>query len=645
MAIVDLGALRAKIGQTIFANVIGGIRAEKHAGLLTDVVDTATQAADWESRTPPTAIRNRPLVPDPKLPVLADADAARPASIYLLPASGANLPEAGLDAVLLTSAVDAAWGQLAHVPESGKSWYRTAVRTFTAWGAPGDAAVAAVSTPSDIDADGVYQIAADWQDRNIDPAAAVVARIGGVLFAVSGADWYWRAVGPDTLWSAANYETPAPRAILAADARYDVHPGEILLAPPGTPGNPDAQRAFILRASDAGDALTAYGVHFPLDGPGEIQQYVANGASQGWGDWRLIQPYRLELPTIGPFTWITAGVSTPAAGEMGQLNAPPAFGSFGQIYYNGAGANLAEIAEVFEDDSIHLVELENASAGKENVTIVVVDSGKSGIGQATYRFINYRWPDPDNAAGIGAWAAGDQITVKGGSPHLLVSRLVQSWTASDANPYNVPSTTAVEGRLVKRTGTLAKDIAGGAAVALTAEEGARASIEFTGARTADAVITLPATPAGPRLLVVATTGAYAVKVKAAGQADNAALTLDAGANLVLHEGHALRWPPPVRGLSAETTVSGAFATILSGCQADDWIRIMAWEVGASPGADDKVVGGTFRFGSLTTSSLGWIVETPDGNEQVILARNGANLRIKKGSGLTDTVKAIAGFER
>ena len=200
------------------------------------------------------------------------------------------------------------------------------------------------------------------------------------------------------------------------------------------------------------------------------------------------------------------------------------------------------------------------------------------------------------------------------------------------------------------TGRLQKSVAGNSDVTLTDAEAAYDSIEFTGAKTGDVVVTLPAKPTGPRLLRNQSTGVFDLNVKATGQSDAAALTLDSGANLILHEGGTLAWLPPMRGLTSEITVTGNNATLLAGCVDADWITVMVWEAPtANPGPNDKCVTSTVRFGSLTTSGLGFLVETPNGNQQFILIRGSGSdagkLLIRKGGGLSDPVKAIAAFQR
>ena len=195
------------------------------------------------------------------------------------------------------------------------------------------------------------------------------------------------------------------------------------------------------------------------------------------------------------------------------------------------------------------------------------------------------------------------------------------------------------------TGRLSKDIAGNSDVTLAAAEAAYDSIEFIGAKTGEIVVTLPAAPSGPRMLVDSSTGAHALKVKASGQADAAALVLDSGPNLILHEGGALKWPPPVRSETAELTVTNSDQTILTDCADTDWIVLLIWEAAASPGPNDKMISVMVRHDKVTTAGIGVLVEDGGGSHQAILTRgtgsDAGKLSIRKGGGLADPVKAIA----
>ena len=89
------------------------------------------------------------------------------------------------------------------------------------------------------------------------------------------------------------------------------------------------------------------------------------------------------------------------------------------------------------------------------------------------------------------------------------------------------------------TGRLQKSVAGITELTLGASEAAYDSIEFTGLKTSDVVVTLPAAPSGMRLVRNLSTGDYALKAKAAGQSDAAAVVLIDGDNQVLHHGGSL----------------------------------------------------------------------------------------------------------
>ena len=89
------------------------------------------------------------------------------------------------------------------------------------------------------------------------------------------------------------------------------------------------------------------------------------------------------------------------------------------------------------------------------------------------------------------------------------------------------------------TGRLQKSVAGNSNVTLTDAEAAYDSIEFTGAKTGNIVVTLPTKPSGMRMLKNSSTGSYTLKVKVSGQNDSAAIELTAGDNAVFHDGSSL----------------------------------------------------------------------------------------------------------
>ena len=94
-------------------------------------------------------------------------------------------------------------------------------------------------------------------------------------------------------------------------------------------------------------------------------------------------------------------------------------------------------------------------------------------------------------------------------------------------------------RAALATGRLQKSVAGAGAKALNATEAAYDSVEFTGLKAGDVIVTLPAKPTGLRLIRNQSTGAFNLKLKAAGQADDAAVTLAAGRNVIAHYGGSL----------------------------------------------------------------------------------------------------------
>ena len=94
-------------------------------------------------------------------------------------------------------------------------------------------------------------------------------------------------------------------------------------------------------------------------------------------------------------------------------------------------------------------------------------------------------------------------------------------------------------RAALATGRLQKSVAGSNNINLSTAEAAYDSVEFTGAKTGNIIVTLPTAPSGPRMLKNSSTGAYTLKAKVSGQADSTAVTLAAGNNLVLHDGAGL----------------------------------------------------------------------------------------------------------
>ena len=113
-------------------------------------------------------------------------------------------------------------------------------------------------------------------------------------------------------------------------------------------------------------------------------------------------------------------------------------------------------------------------------------------------------------------------------------------------------------RAALATGRLQKDVAGNQDVTLTGAGAAYDSIEFTGAKTADIVVTLPAKPSGIRMLRNLSTGNFALKAKAAGQADADAVTLEPGDNVALHRGGSLALLPQAPRVESAFT-AGALA--------------------------------------------------------------------------------------
>ena len=181
------------------------------------------------------------------------------------------------------------------------------------------------------------------------------------------------------------------------------------------------------------------------------------------------------------------------------------------------------------------------------------------------------------------------------------------------------------------TGRLQKSVAGNSNVALTAAEAAHDSVEFTGALTGDVIVTLPAAPSGPRLLRNQTTGAFALKVKAAEQADSAAITLASGNNIVLHDGASLALMGQKRRW-VNSDVGSAAEAIAQNLHDDDWVDVFI-EGTESAQSNEIVHGLSVRFGDLDSSE-----RIPLGvagyNQAFVIARSGTTLNGNRGGGLS-----------
>ena len=115
-------------------------------------------------------------------------------------------------------------------------------------------------------------------------------------------------------------------------------------------------------------------------------------------------------------------------------------------------------------------------------------------------------------------SATDIVSVSGSGATLTFTKrdgttqaiTVSASLADDSvTPAKLDADTAVKKAAMQAriaTGRLSKSIAGGSDVTLTAAEGAYDSIELTGARTADGIVTFPAAPSGVRLVKLSTTG-------------------------------------------------------------------------------------------------------------------------------------------
>lgn len=176
-------------------------------------------------------------------------------------------------------------------------------------------------------------------------------------------------------------------------------------------------------------------------------------------------------------------------------------------------------------------------------------SGTIAAGAATIRATRYLYHasdvEVDSSGFDGNLGTGDDTVQKVAQAvdDLDVPAALTDAQIGDKAFSNPPALTAAEAAAVQKeiaTGRLSKSVAGASDVTLTDAESAYDSIEFTGAITADIVVTLKAKPSGVRLLKNSTTGAFALKAKVTGQADSAAATLKAGNNVVEHDGAALR---------------------------------------------------------------------------------------------------------
>ena len=108
---------------------------------------------------------------------------------------------------------------------------------------------------------------------------------------------------------------------------------------------------------------------------------------------------------------------------------------------------------------------------------------------------------------------------------------------------------------------LTKNVAGNTNVTLTKDESTYRSIRFTGALTGGIIITIDAVAAGGLILDNGTTGTHTLKVKATGQADSTAVTLESGTQIVNHNGTVISEtkakanPPVINSLGS--SMSGA----------------------------------------------------------------------------------------
>ena len=185
------------------------------------------------------------------------------------------------------------------------------------------------------------------------------------------------------------------------------------------------------------------------------------------------------------------------------------------------------------------------------------------------------------------------------------------------------------------TGRVQKDIAGNSDVALSAAEAAYDSIELTGAKTGNIVVTLPAAPSGVRLLRDQSTGAFSLKVKASGQADAAAVELLPGNNVILHDGGQLNpHPAPIRKWVNSDIGTDAEA-IAKNLADDDFLTITIEATVDGNKTTETVV---IRWGDMDNTER-VLMGLASYARSLILTKSGTTLNAKRGSDTTHLTAA------
>ena len=196
-------------------------------------------------------------------------------------------------------------------------------------------------------------------------------------------------------------------------------------------------------------------------------------------------------------------------------------------------------------------------------------------------------------------------------------------------------------RAVLATGRVQVSVAGNSNITLTDAQAASDSIEFTGAKTGDVIVTLPAKPTGPKLLRNQSTGGFALKVRASGQADAAALPLAVDDNVVLHHGGSLALLGAKRRWTNDA-IGGSDEDIAQGLHQDDWVTVYA------KGRDSSNYwysdGDSFRFGDFGSNESRHLLGTAN-NQGLVLSVNGANLEARRNTGGLNSAKSIVYAER
>ena len=153
------------------------------------------------------------------------------------------------------------------------------------------------------------------------------------------------------------------------------------------------------------------------------------------------------------------------------------------------------------------------------------------------------------------------------------------------------------------TGRLQKSIAGNSDVTLTQDEASYDSIEFTGAKTGDIIVTLPTIPSGIKLIKDQTTDSNDLKVKAAGQADTDAVTLIDSDNIIINDGSELQRLTSIVEVVeiSDATINGAWTDISTDTyEEDDFLFVHLLE-----GEESRHMFGfgPIRYGDFSTTFL------------------------------------------